>query len=140
MPLYVPSTDLPAVQNILKADATILSLMNLTDKSEAEIMKKIIGRSQWTDLADNNRRLCVYPVPFRRTPNMSFFEGIFEVDCHVPATLDYIAWQIQEKVFALIHDQKINNKYFYAEPPLGELPTMQGFFCCGTRFRFYHTI
>jgi len=139
-PLYTPSSDLSAVQDILKSDATILSLLDLTGKSDVDIIKRIIRRSQWTDLINSDKRVCVYPVPSRATPNESFIEGVFQVDCHVPASLDYIAWQVQERVVKLLHNKKINKKYLKTDPPLGELPTMPGFFCCGTRFRFYHTI
>lgn len=138
--MYTPSSDLTSVQDILKVDAIILNLIDLTGKTEVEIIKRIIKRSQWNDLANDDKRLCVYPVPSRRTPNDSFHEAVLQVDCHVPASLDYIAWQVQEKVVKLLHKQKINNKYLQAEPALGELPTMPGFFCCGTRFKYYHTI
>ena len=143
--MYTPSSDLTAIQDILKTDSKILSLMELAGKSEEDIVKRIIKRSQWTDLVSNEnentgKRLCVYMVPSRRTPNISFFEAVLQVDCHVPASQDYIAWQIQEMVVKLLHNIKINKKYLHAEPPLGELPTMPGYFCCGTRFRYYHVI
>lgn len=138
--MYTPSKDLTAAHDILKSDATILSLLSLTGKPEVDILKRIIKRSQWTELVNDEKRLCVYLVPSRRTPNECFFEAVLQVDCHVPASLDYIAWQVQERVVRLLHSKKINNRYMKAEPPLGELPTMPGYFCCGTRFGFYHTI
>lgn len=159
--MYTPDGDLTAAWNILGSDLTILSLLDLTgdalikranayiarrpDKplaaaQEVIISQSIIKRSTWDDLASSDKRLCVYFVPARRTKNESFYEDILEFDCHVPASEDYKAWQVQERIFKLFHKQKLNNRYLYAEPPLGELPTMPGFFCCGTRFTFYRAI
>jgi len=161
MPLYNPSADLNAIQSILISDTVLLELMGLTgqqliNKANNYIKKNpstplekaknlviahsIIKRKQWTDLADSNERLCVYFIPARRIRNESFFEEVLEIDCHVPATYDYKAWQIQERIFKLLHKKKVNNRYLYADPPLGELPTMSGFFCCGSRYKFYRNI
>lgn len=140
MPLYNPSADLDAIQSILMSDATILSLLDLTCSKEVDIVKRIIKRKQWTDLVNSDKRLCVYFIPTRRIRNESFFEEVLQIDCHVPDIQDYKAWQIQERIFELLHNKKINNRYLYAEPPLGELPTMSGFFCCGSRYKFYRNI
>lgn len=138
--LYNPSQDLTKVQQLLGTDPTILSLMDLTGKSNADIAQKIIKKSQWSDLATSEKRLCIFFVPTRRTRNESFFSEVIELDCHVPESLDHIAWKIQERIFKLLHKKKINNRYLYAEPPLGELPTMSSFFCCGSRFTFNRKI
>lgn len=138
--MYNPSMDLAAIQNIMRNDSVILELLGLTGKSQVEIAKRIIKRSKWDDLVSNEKRLCIYFAPARRVGNECFFEEVIEIDCHAPSTQDYIAWQVQERVFELLHRQKVNNRYLQAEPPLGELSTMQGFFCCGTRFKFYRNI
>lgn len=167
MSLYNPSQDLTAVQAIMNSDNSILTLLDLSgqkliDKANAYIAEKkkgnpaftttiekagelviaknIIKRSQWSDLVGSDKRLCVCFLPSRKVRNESFFEEILEIDCHVPATEDYKAWQIQEQVFKLLHKKKVNKRYLCAEPPLGELATMSGFFCCGTRFKFYRNI
>lgn len=164
--MYNPSQDLTAVQTIMNSDNSILTLLDLSgqkliDKanayiaekkkgnpaftitiekaSELVIAKNIIKRSQWNDLVDE-KRLCVYFLPSRKVRNESFFEEIMEIDCHVPATEDYKAWQVQEQIFKLLHKKKVNNRYIFAEPPLGELPTIPGFFCCGSRYRFYRNL
>jgi hypothetical protein len=49
--MFNPSRDLTVIQNILIADSTILSLLNLTGKTQLEITKKIIRESRWNDLA-----------------------------------------------------------------------------------------
>lgn len=159
--MYNPSQDLTATQNILKSDESILSLMDLsgqklTDKvnkyihdhpgtsmqaaASIIIAKNIIKRSQWDDLATGDKRLCVYFVPARKVRNESFFEEVLQIDCHVPAIEDYKAWQVQERVKLLLHKKKINNRYLYFDGQLGELSTMSGFFCCGSRYRFYRNI
>lgn len=138
--MYNPSQDLTAVQSILKADSSILALLDLTGATPVNIAKRIIKRSQWNDLVGSDKRLCVYFLPARRVRNESFFEEIMEIDCHVAATEDYKAWQVQEQIFKLLHKKKVNNRYIFAEPPLGELPTIPGFFCCGSRYRFYRNL
>lgn len=122
------------------ADKEILNLLDLTGKSRIEIAKKIIKRSQWNDLATNEKRLCIYFVPDRRARNEGFMESVVEIDVHVPAMEDYKAWRVQERVKLLLHKKRINQRYTRFNGQLGELPTSQGFFCCGSRFRFYRTI
>lgn len=114
--------------------------MDLTGKPNAEIGARIIKRSQWDGLATNEKRLCIYFVPDRRTRNESFLESIIEIDVHVPASQDFKAWEIQERVKLLLHKKKVNKRYTYFNGQLGELPTMQGFFCCGSRYNFYRVI
>ena len=138
--LFNPSSDLTAVQSKFIADPTILSLLALTGKTQVEIAKKIIKRSRWDDLVTNERRLCNYFRPARKLGNLKFNEEVLEIDCHVPATLDYIAYQVQEMVFLLLNEKKVNNRYLYFDGQLGELPTMSGFFCVGSRYCFNRKI
>jgi len=138
--LFNPSSDLTVIQNIFKADATILNLLNLTGKTQAEILKKIIRKSTWNDLATNERRLCLYFRPARRTPNQKFTEDVIEIDCHVPASDEFYAYKVLERVHELLNEKKVNNRYLYFDGQLGELPTMPGFFCCGSRYVFYRKI
>lgn len=140
MPLYSPNSDLSAIWNIMKSDSTILSLLDLTGATSVNIAKRIIKRSQWSDLASSDKRLCAYFIPSRKTRNESFMEEFMEIDCHVPATEDYKAWQVQEQIKLLLHKKKVNDRYLYFDGQLGELPTMTGFFCCGSRYRFYRNI
>lgn len=138
--MFNPSKDLTVIQNIFKADATLLSLLNLTGKTQGEIIKKIIRKSKWSDLVTGERRLCVYFRPSRLTGNKKFTEDVLQIDCHVPADDEFHAYQIQEQVFKLLHEQKINNRYIYFDGQLGELPTMQDFFCAGSRYCFNRKI
>jgi len=65
---------------------------------------------------------------------------VLQVDCHVPATQDYIAYRVLERVYTLLHRKKLNKRYIFFDGQLGELPTMQGFFCAGSRFEFKRII
>jgi len=160
---FNPSEDLNTIQKILIEDTQILELLDLTGSAMAKkvsdyrektnnttsptetiekiiISQSIIKRSQWDNMATNDKRLCIYFIPDKPTRNEVVMESLFEIDIHVPAVESHKAWEIQERVKVLLHKTRINKKYakFYGQ--LGELPTMQGFFCCGSRFRFYRTI
>lgn len=137
---FNPSQDLNAIQRLIMQDETILDLLDLTGKSNVEIAKRIIKRSQWNDLATNEKRLCIFFIPDRSMKNEAFRNSTIEVNIHTPALHDYKAWQALERVNKLLHKEKINNRYLYLYGQLGELPTMQGFFCCGTRFNFNRLI
>lgn len=138
--MFNPSSDLTAIQSILISDASILSLLNLTGETELNITKGIIKRNKWTDLVERERKLCIYFRPSRGMRNQNFTHEIIQVDCHVPAKEDYIAYQVQERAKLLIHEKKINNRYVYFDGQLGELPTMPDFFCAGSRYFFYRKI
>lgn len=137
---FTPEKDLTAIQNIIMADKEILTLLDLEGKSRIEIAKKIIKRSRWDDLVTSEKRLCIYFVPDRRIRNESFMQSVIEIDVHVPAMEDYKAWRVQERVKLLLHKKRINQRYTRFNGQLGELPTMQGFFCCGSRFKFHRVI
>lgn len=161
--MFNPSSDLNAIQRIIIEDETILGLLDLTGSAMAKkvsdyreknknttlptenieriiISQSIIKRSQWDTLATNEKRLCISFIPDRRTRNEGFMESIIQIDVHVPAVHDFKAWEIQERIKKLLHMKKVNKRYMKFNGQLGELPTMQGFFCCGSRFRFYRTI
>lgn len=138
--MFNPSSDLTAIQSVLINDAILLSLLNLTGKSQADIAKKIIKRNCWDDLVTNEKRLCVYFRPSRKLLNLKFNEEVIEIDCHVPSSLDHIAYQIQERIFILLNEKMVNNRYIYFNGQLGELPTMPGFFSCGSKYIFKRKI
>ena len=138
--MFNPSSDLTVIQNIFKADSTILSLLNLTGKTQTEILKKIIRKSTWSDLATNERRLCLYFRPSRLLGNKKFTGDVIQFDCYVPADDEFYAYQVQERIFALLNEKMVNNRYLYLDGQLGELPTMSGFFCAGSRYWFNRKI
>lgn len=159
--MFNPSQDLNAIQRLIIQDTKILELLDLTGSAMTKkvndyiaknpnanpaaveriiISQSIIKRSQWDNLATNEKRLCIYFVPDRRTRNESIMESLIQIDIHVPAIHDFKAWEIQERVKLILHKKRINKKYIKFYGQLGELPTMQGFFCCGSRFNFNRTI
>ncbi len=138
--MYNPSKDLNAIQKILIKDAKLLALMDLSNASNVEKAKRIIKKSKWDDLVTSEKRLCVYFIPDRVPRNIALLESYIQIDVHVPATLDYKAWEIQERVKQLLHDETINKKCVRMYQSLGELPTMKDFFCCGVRYKFFRTI
>lgn len=137
---FNPSKDLNAIQRLIIQDVEILRLMDLVNATNVDKAKQIIKRSQWDGLVTNEKRICIYFIPSRGTRNESFVEEFVQIDVHVPAIQDFKAWEIQERIKVLLHNARINRKYskFYGQ--LGELSTMQGFFCCGSRFKFYRSI
>ena len=140
MPLFNPDSDLTTISLMMRKDEPLLELLGLKDADAVTKAKRIIKRSQWTDLATSEKRLCVYFLPDRRMRNESFKQSVLQVDCHVPAIQDYIAYRVLERVFTLLHRKRLNKRYIHFDGQLGELPTMQGFFCAGSRFEFKRKI
>lgn len=138
--MYNPEADLTAIWKIVSKDAEVLSMLDLLNSTSAEISKRIIRRSQWNDLATNEKRLCIYPRPTLPTRNDEVFEEIIEIDCHVPASDDYKAMRIIGKVTNLLNNQRINGRYIKSKGSLGELPTVSGLYCYGVRFGYYSPI
>lgn len=121
-------------------DEIISGLLDLTGKSNAEIARRVIKRSQWDDLATSDKRLCIFPLPSRRTYNSNLFEEVIEINCHVPAMQDYKARQVIGRVVDLLQYERVNGRYLAFRGQLGELPTADGFYCCGVRFGYYSPI
>jgi hypothetical protein len=138
--LFTPDKDLTTISQLMRKDEPLLELLNLKGADAVTIAKRIIKRSQWSDLATSERRLCVYFLPDRRMRNESFKQSVLQVDCHVPAVQDYIAYRVLERVYTLLHRKRLNKRYIFFDGQLGELPTMQGFFCAGSRFEFKRII
>ena len=114
--------------------------MGLTGATALEIAKHIIKRSQWDDLTTNEKRLCIYFRPSRRARIDITTEEVMQIDCHVPAKQDYIAYRVQKQVRNLLHGFEFSGRRLYFDGQLGELPSMPGFFCAGSRYRFYSII
>lgn len=138
--MYSTESDIDKVQFLLRTDATILNLLDLTGKTQVDIVKQIIKRSKWDNLTGSERRLCIYFAPSRPTRNDILFEEIIQIDCHVPASLDYMARRIIDRVVNLLKTQRINGRYLKYKGSLGELPTAQGFYCCGVRFAYFNPV
>lgn len=138
--MFNPSKDLTEIQKILINDSEILSLMGLTNAAPVDKAKRIIKRSKFSDLADNEIRLCIFFLPARKTRNIVVHEELIQIDCHVPYSYDYKAYDIQARIFELLQRKKVNNRYLEFEGQLGELSTADGFFCAGSRYQFNRTV
>lgn len=138
--MYNFDADLNSIQKMLIADKQIMTLLDLIGKSNAEIGQRIIKRSRWDNLATNEKRLCIYPLPSRPTRSEILFEEIIEIDCHVPAIQDFQARQIIGRVIDILKTQRLNGRYLTFKGQIGELPTAAGFYCCGVRFGYYSPV
>lgn len=138
--MFNPSKDLTEVQRILINDSKILELMGLSTATNVEKAKRIIKRSKYDDLATNEIRLCIFFLPARPTRNVVIHEEVIQIDCHVPYSYDYKAYDIQARIFKLLQRKKVNKRYLESEGQLGELSTMAGFFCAGNRYKFNRTV
>lgn len=138
--MYDFDADLTVMQQLIGQDKKILELMDLTGKPLVDITKRIIKHSQWNDLADNTKRLCIYPLPSRYTRSSILFEEVVEVDIHAPSSQSHHARQIIGRVVDILNNQRINGRYITFKGQLGELPTATGFYCCGVRFSYYSPV
>lgn len=125
---------------MLVADKKILSLLDLTGEPLAKIVRRIIKQSQWSDLADSTRKICLYPLPSRYTRSSILFEEVIEVDIHVPSLESHKARQIAGYVVDKLNNKTINGRYLTFKGLLGELPTATGFYCIGVRFSYYSPV
>ena len=118
-------------------DADLLKALGLESATPIQRAERIIKRSRWNDLVTTERRLCLYFRPSRTARNRIVTNELLQVDCHVPAKQDYLAYRAIARVEKLLYNQEINNRIYEFEGQLGELPTMADFVCVGARFSFY---
>ena len=125
------------MQTLFMNDADLLKTLGLESATPIQRAEKIIKRSQWDNLVTAERRLCLYFRPSRTARNRIVTNELLQVDCHVPAKQDYLAYRAIARVEKLLYNQEVNNRIYEFEGQLGELPTMTGFVCVGARFSFY---
>lgn len=130
-----------AIQTLFVKDKQILEGLGLTlDSPDLDKYKRIIKRSIYEGLATSDRRLNLYFRPSRATRNEIITNEILQVDVHVPATQDYYAYRVQKRVRELLHEKQVGTMILHFDGQLGELPSMQGFICVGSRYSFYRVI
>ncbi len=130
-----------AIQTLFVKDKQILEGLGLTlDSPDLDKYKRIIKRSIYEGLATSDRRLNLYFRPSRATRNEIITNEILQVDVHVPATQDYYAYRVQKRVRELLHKKQVGTMILHFDGQLGELPSMQGFICVGSRYSFYRVI
>lgn len=117
--------------------------MGLTGQPTVEVWKRIIPGSSYEGLATQTEpviRLCVYFRPSRRGRISIVSEQVMQIDCHVPAAKDYVAYRVAERLNQLLNEQKVGSQILHYDGFLGELPTATGFFCAGIRFSYQNII
>lgn len=130
-----------AIQTLFVKDKQILEGLGLTlDSPDLDKYKRIIKRSIYEGLATSDRRLNLYFRPSRATRNEIITNEILQVDVHVPAAQDYYAYRVQKRVRELLHKKQVGTMILHFDGQLGELPSMQGFICVGSRYSFYRVI
>ena len=134
---FEPEKDLAALQTLFMNDADLLTILGLSAATPIQKAEKIIKRSQWDNLVTNEKRLCLYFRPSRPGKTRIVTNELLQVDVHVPAKQDYLAYRAIARVEKMLCNQTINNRIYEFEGQLGELPTMTGFCCVGARFSFY---
>jgi len=139
---FNPEADLNAVQTLFVYDKGIIEGLGLTMDSPVvpDRAKRILKRSIYEGLAGNERRLNLYFRPSRLTRNEIITNEILQIDVHVPATQDYFAYRVQKRVRELLHRKQVGTMILHFDGQLGELPSMQGFVCVGSRYNFYRVI
>lgn len=138
MPLsFSPEIDLNTLQALFLADSQVLACLGITGATQVEKVKHILKRSIWTDLAGTDRRLCCYFRPSRRGGVSIVTNEVLQIDCHVPAAQDYMAYRTITRVEQLLYNKEIGNRIYEFDGQLGELPSATGFICVGARFTFY---
>jgi hypothetical protein len=138
--LYDPAGDLNLIWKAVKEDTAVLSLMGLSDAEELTIRKCIINKSQYEDLANSEKRLCIFFRPSRPRINNLVIPEVIEIDCHVPSAEHMTAYAVIDAVMDVLHGELINKKHVEFYGQLGELATAPGYFCVGARFRYHTTI
>ncbi|MBA1335831.1 MAG: hypothetical protein HPY66_1649 [Firmicutes bacterium] len=137
--MFDPENDLERIWDKVSNDAAVLAAMGLTGQPKLVIIKRIIKKSKYDDLANTERRLCIYFVPSRPALNNLVTPEMIEVDCHVPDAESMIAYRVIKAVKDALHEQMANGKQILFAGQLGELATASGYFCAGIRFKYYGT-
>ena len=125
------------MQKLFIQDSEMNEILGISALSDVEKAKRILKRSQWDNLATSERRLCLYFRPSRTARLPIVTNEVLQIDCHVPATSDYIAYRAIARAQELLHNKEINHRIYEFEGQLGELSTLSGFVCVGARFTFY---
>ncbi len=104
------------------------------------IAGKITKRNEWIDLTGNDMRINIFFAPSRPTGNQIVIGEVIQAEVHVPATNEHIAYRITGRIKSLLHKYQVNGRKYYFLGQLGDLATMPGFVCVGSRYGYYATI
>lgn len=138
--MFKPEDELNRIHEKIRSDDRILQEMGLKGADSVVIANQIIKRSKYEDMAGSQKRINIYFRPSRTSANHIISNEVLQVDCHVPAKEDFIAWRVISLIKENIHNYQVGSRKYYFSGQLGEIQTMDGFFCAGCRFNFYITI
>lgn len=138
--MFDPVSDLNWIWKTVRDDPKVLAAMGLTGQTNLTIAKRIIKKSVYDDLADGERRLCIFYVPSRPARNNLVTPHMVEVDCHVPEADSMTAYAVLKVVHEALHETMVNGRQLLFSGHLGELPTAPGYFSAGMRFTYHGTI
>lgn len=138
--MYDPEMDLNWLWRTLRDSNEVLEAMGLTNADNLTIAKRIIKKSNYSDLASGERRLCIFLLPSRPAINNLITPEMIEIDCHVPDNDHMSAYRVLRTVHKALHSQMVNGKQILYAGQLGELATAPGYFCAGMRFKYHGTI
>jgi len=138
--MFDPEMDLSWLWKTVRNNADVLAAMGLTSASDLTIAKRIIKTSDYSGLANNERRMCIFFLPSRPALNNLVTPEMIQIDCHVPKTEPMIAYRVIKTVHKALHEKMVNGRQILSAGQLGELATAPGYFCAGMRFKYYGTI
>ncbi|MCF2719293.1 hypothetical protein LWE69_19835 [Paenibacillus sp. UKAQ_18] len=102
-----------AVQNALKADSELMSMLKLTPSSpSAEVVKRFTKgmEPEITVSKDTVPHICQYVMPGRYATNPLVFEGKFCIDFYGKTA--YEAKLLFERSFKILHDRRLTAQGF----------------------------
>lgn len=104
------------------------------------IASRVIRRSQFHDLTEGEKRMCIYFLPSRAVNNDSMTREVMQIDVHMPELQDTVAYDIHRVINSLLHEKQIGESVFFLWGLMGEESTIPGFVCVGSRYYFYRVI
>lgn len=137
---FDPDKELQQIHFRITGDTEIVEMMGLKGAEMSEIASKITKRNEWIDLTGNDMRINIFFVPSRLTSNVIVINETVQVEVHVPATKEHIAYRITGRIKKLLHGYQVGGRKYYFQGQLGDLGTMPGFVCVGSRYGYYATI
>lgn len=138
--MFDPVGDLNWTWRTIKEKAGVLVAMGLTEADDLTIAKRIIKTSNYDDLANSERRLCIFLLPSRPRINNLRTPEMIQIDCHVPFRESMKAYEIIAAVHEALQGRRINGKVYEYAGQLGELATAPGYFCAGIRYKYHGSV
>lgn len=137
---YKPDADLNDIRGVIASNPEILAEMGLADADTEVVNDAIIKTNRYYDLAEGQKRLCLFSRPSRAGGMDITSEMLLDVLCHVPNIAPDSARKIVGLVWESVGKKQINGKILHWGGELGELPTAPGFYCYGLRLTYIRVV